>query len=229
MNKSRILIVDDDKNICRLIDLYLKDAGFETVCCHDGSTAMDIVGEGGIGLVVLDLMIPAINGWEVCKLIKTECSIPVIIVSARDLVDDKIAGFDAGADDYVVKPFDPKELAARVKARLRTASGAGDEGRGNVLAAGNLSVDFDRYEARIDGDIIPLKPKEIQLLHFLLKNKNIVFTRDQLLEKIWGYSYSGDTRTVDVHIKCLREKLECRAKGVEIKTVWGVGYKLETR
>jgi len=227
IDKKKILIVDDDKNICKLIDLYLKDAGFLTICCHDGSIAMDIIGQEPFDLVVLDLMIPSINGWEVCKLIKMEHNIPVIMVSARDMVDDKLAGFDAGADDYVVKPFDPKELTARINVRLKEPCPVSRIDSEGVLSAGNLTVDIDKYEVRLNEKKIELKPKEMQLLHFLVKNKNIVFTRDQLLEKIWDYSYSGDTRTVDVHIKCIREKLEENKCGFEIKTIWGVGYKFE--
>lgn len=240
--KSKILIVDDDKNICKLMDLYLKDAGYETFCCHDGSSAIDCVHSDHYDLVILDLMIPLINGWEVCKLIKMEFEMPIIMVSARDMTDDKVLGFDAGADDYIVKPFDPKELIARVKVRLKAQSSEVSERlardqkeqedrqlKHGALSVDNLLVDINRYEVALDGLKVQLKPKEIQLLYFLLQNKNIVFTRDQLLEKIWDYTYSGDTRTVDVHIKCLREKLTSSSPNWEIKTVWGVGYKMEVK
>jgi len=234
--KSKILIVDDDKNICKLIALYLNDAGYETACCHDGSRAMDCLQEEHYDLVILDLMIPIINGWEVCRLIKAESGIPIIMVSARDLTEDKLSGFDAGADDYIVKPFDPKELVARVKVRLKSPVSAHLEGPENqrdqkeaAIVIDNLLVDISKYEVVLDGKVIQLKPREVQLLYFLLQNRNIVFTRDQLLEKIWDYTYSGDTRTVDVHIKCLREKLAGKSPNWEIKTIWGVGYKMEVR
>jgi DNA-binding response OmpR family regulator len=235
MVNSKILIVDDDKNICRLIDLYLKDAGYDTLCCHDGSAALDIIKMEQVDLVLLDLMIPIINGWEVCKLIKLEKSVPIIMISARDLIEDKLSGFDAGADDYIVKPFDPKELVARVRARLKQTSTEksdlrdGADKKECLIVIGNLTVDIEKYEVKLKEQIIELKPKEIQLLFFLLKNKNIVFTRDQLLEKIWDYSYSGDTRTVDVHIKSLRDKLGNGPDCCDIKTIWGVGYKMEVK
>ncbi|AET67917.1 response regulator with CheY-like receiver domain and winged-helix DNA-binding domain [Desulfosporosinus orientis DSM 765] len=230
MDKVNILIVDDDKNICKLINLYLKKAEYETTICHDGSKAIDLIQKTKVDLVLLDLMIPEINGWEVCKLLKIEHNIPVIMVSARDVIKDKIAGFDAGADDYIVKPFDPEELVARVKARLKSrTSEIRNIKEKNVVTIHNLAIDMDQYQVRMDGQEVDLKPKEIQLLHFLAKNKNIVFTREQLLEKLWDYNNAGDTRTVDVHIKCLREKLKNTTGGWKIKTIWGVGYKMEVQ
>jgi len=229
METGKILIVDDDKNICKLMNLYLRKVGYETTICHDGSTAMDLIRENKVDLVLLDLMIPVINGWEVCKLIRLEHDIPVIMVSARDMVKDKIVGFDAGADDYIVKPFDPEEMVARVKARLKSRTPEKSEIKDRIITIHNLVIDMNQYEVRVDGHLIDLKPREIQLLSFLAKNKNIVFTREQLLEKIWDYFQSGDTRTVDVHIKCLREKLRNASTAWKIKTVWGVGYKLEVQ
>ncbi|MHC1723803.1 MAG: response regulator transcription factor [Aminipila sp.] len=227
METKKILIVDDDKNICKLMELYLGNAGYITTCCHDGSSALDYISKGDYDLVILDLMLPAINGWEVCRLIKMENHIPVIMVTARDMIDDKVNGFDAGADDYIVKPFEPKELLARVKVRIKNAMPLEHIQDNKPISADNLMVDINKYEVKLNNESINLKPKEIQLLHYLLVNKNIVFTREQLLEKIWDYSYIGDTRTVDVHIKCIREKLASDSKAWEIKTVWGVGYKLE--
>ncbi|QHI71637.1 response regulator transcription factor [Aminipila terrae] len=227
MGTQRILIVDDDKNICKLMELYLGNAGYLTACCHDGSSALDKINKEDYNLVILDLMLPAINGWEVCRLIKMEKNIPIIMVTARDMIDDKINGFEAGADDYLVKPFEPKELVARVKARLKNAAPSDCKQINKSIMVDDLMVDINKYEVRINNQMINLKPKETQLLYFMLINKNIVFTREQLLEKIWDYSYQGDTRTVDVHIKCLREKLNSESKVWEIKTVWGVGYKLE--
>ena len=229
MKKGKILIVDDDKNICKLMNLYLKKAAYETTICHDGSTAIDLIQKNKVDLVLLDLMIPVINGWEVCKLIKQEYDVPVIMVSARDMVKDKIVGFDAGADDYIVKPFDPEELVARVKARLKSRTPEERDIKERIFAIHNLEIDMNQYQVRMDGYVVDLKPKEIQLLSFLAKNKNIVFTREQLLEKIWDYFHSGDTRTVDVHIKCLREKLKNTSTGWKIKTIWGVGYKMEVQ
>ena len=229
MEKGKILIVDDDKNICKLMNLYLKKVGYETTICHDGSTAIDLIRKNKVDLVLLDLMIPVINGWEVCKLIRLQHDVPVIMVSARDMVKDKIVGFDAGADDYIVKPFDPEELVARVKVRLKSRTPEQRELKDCIFTIQNLVIDMNQYQVKMDGHVIDLKPKEIQLLCFLAKNKNIVFTREQLLEKIWDYYHSGDTRTVDVHIKCLREKLKNACTGWKIKTVWGVGYKLEVQ
>ncbi|MEI8216284.1 MAG: response regulator transcription factor [Eubacteriales bacterium] len=229
MGNGKILIVDDDKNICKLIEIYLNHEGYETVCCHDGSAALDIVKEGNYDLVLLDLMIPIINGSEVCRIIKAEMDIPIIMVTARDLVDDKVNGFNAGADDYIVKPFEPKELVARVKARLKPHSSTTEENTSGVLSIDNLWVNIDKYEVKINGELVSLKPKEIQLLHYLLANKNIVFNRDQLLQKVWDYAYSGETRTVDVHIKRLRDKLGNSSEKWELKTIWGVGYKFEVK
>lgn len=226
MGKGIILIVDDDKNICKLMNLYLQKSGYDTIICHDGSAAIDLIQETKVDLVLLDIMIPLINGWEVCKLIKSEQDIPVVMVSARDMVRDKVAGFDAGADDYIVKPFEPEELLARVKARLKPHNTI-QEKKDKIFIIKNLVIDMNQYHVRIDGQVIDLKPKEMQLLCFFAQNKNIVFTREQLLEKVWDYSYLGDTRTVDVHIKCIREKLQNNSSGWEIKTIWGVGYKME--
>ena len=229
MGNGKILIVDDDKNICKLMEIYLNHEGYETVCCHDGSAALDIVKEGTYDLVLLDLMIPIINGSEVCRIIKAEMDIPIIMVTARDLVDDKVNGFNAGADDYIVKPFEPKELVARIKARLKPTISPALESNAGRVCIGNLSVNIDAYEVKLDRIPIILKPKEIQLLHYLMENKNMVLSRDQLLLKVWDYSYSGDTRTVDVHIKRLRDKLHNSSKKWAIKTIWGVGYKFEVR
>ena len=221
------MIVDDDKNICKLIELYLGNAGYQTACCHDGSSALDKISKEKYDLVILDLMLPDINGWEICRMIKLEQELPIIMVTARDMIEDKINGFESGADDYMVKPFEPKELMARVKARLKNSILQADKSEHKQIELDDLMVDIKKYEVRINKQLIHLKPKETQLLYFLLTNKNIVFTREQLLEKIWDYSYSGDTRTVDVHIKCLREKLSSKSLKWEIKTIWGVGYKLE--
>lgn len=230
---TSILVVDDDHNICQLLELYLLNEGYQLYMVHDGSSALDVLRTEKTDLVILDIMLPVINGWEVCKMIRQISSVPIIMLTACDLMEDKIQGFELGVDDYIVKPFEPRELVARVKARLKNVQGnetkdsVDQQAETNVLNIGNIQVDMNRYEARLEGEKIELKPKEIQLLYFLLKNRNMVFTRDQLLEKVWGYSYEGDTRTVDVHINKLREKLEGVCSNCRISTVWGVGYKLE--
>ena len=228
MDKKSILVIDDDKNICELLNLYLSDAGYELFFCHDGSSALDALKDKKPDLVLLDVMLPVISGWEVLKMIKAKGSVPVIMLTAMDELEDKIQGFDAGADDYIVKPFHPKEVIARINARLRDKIPArGEAKEDGVLSVGSLTVDLNRYEVYNNGKRIELKPKEAQLLYFLLNNRNIVFSRDRLLEKVWNYEFGGDTRTVDMHIKSLREKLGETGNEWSIKTIWGVGYKLE--
>lgn len=226
MTGESILVVDDDHNICELINLYLSNEGYHLFFCHNGSQALDCLKRESVDLILLDVMLPVINGWEVCRMIRQSSQIPIIFLTARDMVEDKIQGFELGADDYVVKPFEPRELVARIKTRLKNTIQP-CLSPNDILKAGNLTVDILRYETRVDDKIIDLKPKEIQLLHFLLLNKNMVFSREALLEKVWDYSYQGDTRTVDVHINRLREKLEPYCNACRIKTVWGVGYKIE--
>lgn len=228
MKGKTILVVDDDKNICELLDLYLSNAGFSPLFCHDGSTALNLLKEQKIDLILLDIMLPIINGWEVCKIVRRTSSIPIIMLTARDMLEDKIQGFDIGADDYIVKPFEPKEVIARIQARLKEnqAKLIGEDG---LLRAEDLIVDISKYEVWQGDNLIDLKPKEVQLLYFLLNNKNIVFSRDQLLDKVWNYDFMVDTRTVDVHIKRLREKLGDHSTSWSIKTLRGVGYKLEVR
>lgn len=225
----KVLIVDDDSNIREILRLYLahEDLSLEFAC--DGSEALNKFRQASPDLVILDIMLPQINGWEVCKIIRNQMDTPILMITAKDTTDDKITGLEIGADDYMVKPFDPKEVVARVKALLRRASkpdGAGGK-KGDLIRLGDLEVDIDRYVVCFKNRKIDFKPKEIQLLYFLLKNPNRVFSRDQLLENVWGYDYIGETRTVDVHIKRLREKLDAGDQAWKISTVWGVGYKLE--
>lgn len=228
MEEKQILIVDDDENICRLLKMYLDNEGFKVFVAYDGAKALEIFNKNDIDLIILDIMLPVTNGWEVCRTVRKTSTVPIIMLTARDMLEDKLQGFDYGADDYMVKPFETKELVARVKARLRDKPEAEEEsGTKPVLSAGNLMVDLGRYQVRLGQEIVELKPKEIQLLYFLLQHQNMVFSREQLLEKVWGYTYYGDTRTVDVHVKRLREKLEKPENTWQIKTVWGVGYKLE--
>ena len=228
---AKILVVDDDPNICELLRLYFQKAGFELYCAGDGSSALDLFRLKDPDLIFLDLMLPVINGREVCRLIREKSSVPIIMLTARDTPEDKLAGFELGADDYIVKPFDPLESVARARALLRRASRNNFEDLPNakkeVIRAGNLTIDANTYDIQIADNPISLKPKEFQLLLFLFKNPNRVFSREQLLENVWGYDYGGETRTVDVHIKRLRQKLEGPGEPWKIRTIWGVGYKLE--
>ena len=229
MDKKSILIVDDDKSINELLKLYLSDAGFNAHQCYDGSAALSFIEENKVDLVLLDIMLPVIDGWDVCKLIRRTSQVPIIMLTARDMLEDKIQGFELGADDYIVKPFQPKEVVMRVKARIKNRVDEAGNNENEVLRVDSLSVDISRYEVKLDGKTIELKPKEVQLLHFLMLNRNIVFARDQLLDKVWNYDFMGGTRTVDVHIKRLREKLESQGASWSIKTIWGVGYKFEVK
>jgi len=233
MNGKTILVADDDQNICELLKLYLTDAGFSLLFCHDGSSALTMLKENKADLILLDIMLPLINGWEVCKMIKMNYSIPVIMITARDMLEDKLQGFDSGADDYVVKPFQPKELISRINARLRDRINLQPQPqpavREGIFAIDGLKADINSYEVYNNGVLIDLKPKEVKLLYFLLQNRNMVFSRDQLLDKVWNYEFMGDTRTVDVHIKSLREKLDDTGAAWKIRTIWGVGYKFEVK
>ncbi|GBF33804.1 phosphate regulon transcriptional regulatory protein PhoB [Desulfocucumis palustris] len=228
-NDTTVLVVDDDSNICELLQLYLSRDGHRLLFAHNGSTALDIFRSEKPDLVILDIMLPIINGWEVCQLIRKDSDIPVIMLTARDASEDKVSGLDMGADDYVVKPFDPLEVAARVRAHLRKRKAAGGDGTADTLRVGGLVMDMEKYEVRLNGKPVELTPKETQLLHFMVLNKNIVLTRNRLLEKVWGYDYVGETRTVDMHVKKLREKLDSREQPWLIKTIYGVGYKFEVR
>jgi DNA-binding response OmpR family regulator len=218
-------VVDDDPNICEIIKLYLSEE-YVLHFAHDGSTALNLFHQTNPDLIILDLLIPVINGYEVCKLIRQESNIPIIMLTAKDDTREKIAGLDCGADDYVVKPFEPLELNARIRAQLRRTLPAGKTASPeNVFIMGDLALDLNRFEVRVKDQLVHLKPREVGLLHYLLLNKNMLLTRDQLLEEVWGYDYAGDTRTVDVHIRRLRDKLGSSSYW-EITTVWGMGYKL---
>lgn len=225
---NKILVIDDDKNICDLLQLYLGREGHTITLAHDGSQGLDAFRRENPDLVILDIMLPVINGWEVCKMIRQTSAVPIIMLTARDTREEIISGLDMGADDYVIKPFDPREVAARVRAHLRKKSGGGGTAGEGLLALGNLALDIKKFEVVCQGKPVNMAPKEIQLLHYLMANKNIVLTREQILEKVWGYDYVGETRTVDMHIKKIREKLKDGA-GWEIRTVHGVGYKFEVR
>ena len=227
-------MVDDDKNICELLKLYLQKEGFEIYFAYDGSEAVTVARDKNPDIIVLDVMMPVINGWEACKLIRQFTNVPIIMLTALDTTENKVQGLNIGADDYIVKPFEPVEVIARINAHLRRASGQKEEIETEKeearLVIDNLEVDLDKYEVKLDGKLIKdFKPKEIQLLYFFMSNKNQVFTREQLLDKVWDYEYGGGTRTVDVHVKGLREKLKSKKSKWEIKTIWNVGYKFEIK
>ena len=232
---KKVLVVDDDKNICELLKLYLNKEGFETYFAYDGSEAVTSAKENEPDIIILDVMMPVINGWEACKLIRQFSDVPIIMLTALDTTENKVQGLNIGADDYIVKPFEPVEVIARINAHLRRADKSlSDDTEENKhetkLVVDNIDIDLDKYEVKLDGKIVKdLKPKEIQLLYFFMSNKNQVFTREQLLDKVWGYEYFGGTRTVDVHIKSLREKLRSKKSKWEIKTIWNVGYKFEIK
>ncbi len=225
---SKILIVDDESNIVELIRLYLEKEGFFTVSAKNGTEALAKFRSENPDLIILDIMIPEPDGWQVCREIRRSSNVPIIMLTAKSETFDKVLGLELGADDYLTKPFEAKELVARVKAVLRrTETKEGEQKK--VITFENLSINIDNYELKINGKLIDVPPKELELLYFLASNPNRVYTREQLLEEVWGFDYFGDSRTVDVHIKRLREKLESVEGNWHLKTVWGVGYKFEVR
>jgi len=220
------MVVDDEKNICELIRLYLEKEGFAVTIANNGSDAIAMIRQNRPDLVLLDIMMPVIDGWEVCRQVREFSQVPIIMLTAKGETFDKVMGLDLGADDYIVKPFDTKEVVARVKAVLRRTVTEEDSGE---VVYDKLVVNIDRYELRVDGKVIDTPPKELELLYHLAKNPNHVYTRDQLLDEVWGFEYFGDSRTIDVHVKRLREKLEGVSDQWSLKTVWGVGYKFEVK
>ena len=229
-NKQKILIVDDDENIANLISLYLTKECYETRIEHDGQSALDAFKEYAPNLILLDIMLPGLDGYEVCREIRRESKVPIIMLSAKTEVFDKVLGLELGADDYIIKPFDSKELVARVKAVLRryTEAPAPVEKKPDVkrVEYKDLIINLSNYEVIYKGKPVEMTPREIELLYFLASSPNQVFTREQLLDHIWGYEYAGDTRTVDVHIKRIREKIADTDQW-SIGTVWSVGYRFE--
>ncbi len=228
MENKKILIVDDDENICELLRLYLEKDGFDTVVANDGEKAVELARTVSPALILLDIMLPKLDGWQVCREIRKFSVVPIIMLTAKGETFDRILGLELGADDYVPKPFDAKELIARIKAVLRR-SGVSDAPKIEEVAYDNIVVNLTNYELKINGVQIDTPPKELELLYHLASNPNRVFTRDQLLDEVWGFDYYGDSRTVDVHVKRLREKLEGVSDRWLLKTVWGVGYKFEVR
>ncbi len=230
-NKQKILIVDDDENIAELISLYMTKECFETKIVYDGESALQEAGSFSPDLILLDLMLPGIDGYQVCREIRQRAQTPIIMLSAKGEVFDKVLGLELGADDYLEKPFDTKELVARVKAVLRrykTAVPAEPVSDAKQVTYPDLTINLTNYSVLYHGKTVDMPPKELELLYFLAASPNHVYTRDQLLNQIWGYDYIGDTRTVYVHIKRLREKIKDH-ESWRISTIWGVGYKFEVK
>lgn len=226
---AKILVVDDDQNICELLRLYLEKEGYTVSIANNGEQAIEQFDEVGHDLILLDVMMPGLDGWQVCREIRKKSDVPIIMITAKGETFDKVLGLELGADDYVVKPFDTKEILARIKAVLRRSSTKQVETTIKEVVYDKLVVNMTRYELKVDDVVIDTPPKELELLFHLASNPNRVFTRDQLLDEVWGFEYYGDSRTVDVHIKRLREKLEGISDEWSLKTVWGVGYKFEVK
>lgn len=231
MALGKILVVDDDKNICELLRLYLEKEGYSVILAHDGEEALLKFETLHPELILLDIMLPGLDGWQVCREIRKKSQVPIIMLTAKGETFDKVLGLELGADDYVVKPFDAKEVVARVKAVLRRTQGKNDnaEESKKVVTYDKLEINIANYELKVNGVQIDTPPKELELIYHFASNPNRVFTRDQLLDEVWGFEFYGDSRTVDVHVKRLREKLEGVSDKWELKTVWGVGYKFETK
>ena len=228
MDKTKILIVDDDENICELLRLYLEKDGFSTIVANDGKQAVEFNTKHSPDLILLDIMLPLLDGWQVCREIRKNSDIPIIMLTAKGETFDKILGLELGADDYISKPFDTKEVIARIKAVLRRTDKKSEPAQKKV-SFDKLIINLTNYELIVNGVQIDTPPKELELIYHLANNPNRVYTRDQLLDEVWGFDYYGDSRTVDVHVKRLREKLEGTSDEWSLKTVWGVGYKFETK
>ena len=224
----RILVAEDEQELNRLLRKRLKAAGYSVDGCMDGEEVWDYLAGAEYDALVLDIMMPKMDGWEVCRKIREKGNTPVIMLTAKGETFDKVLGLELGADDYVVKPFDSKEVVARIKAVLRRCAPA-EQAREGLITYDNLSVDLARYELKVKGKTVEAPPKELELLYYLASHPNRVFTRDQLLDEVWGFEYYGDSRTIDVHVKRLREKLEGASDAWGLKTVWGVGYKFEVK
>jgi DNA-binding response OmpR family regulator len=227
MNKTKILLVDDDPNIRQLVSLYLTREGFEVEEAQRGDDALKQFKAAAPNMILLDIMLPGMDGWQVCREVRKVSNIPIIMLTAKDETFDKVLGLELGADDYIAKPFEPKELVARIKAVIRRYQSA--EAPDKELVFPGLTINISHYTVNYMGRPVEMPPKELELLYFLASHPGAVFTREQLLEQVWGYDFFGDSRTVDVHIKRLREKLDGENLGWNIKTVWGVGYKFEVK
>lgn len=230
MANEKILIVDDDINICELLRLYLEKEGFETEVVTNGLQAIDKFNSTSPDLVLLDIMLPGLDGWQICREIRKTSQTPIIMLTAKGETFDKVLGLELGADDYITKPFETKEVMARIKAVLRRSGAKTNSGDSvKEVSYDKLTINLTNYELVVDDKPIDTPPKELELIFHLASNPNRVYTRDQLLDEVWGFEYYGDSRTVDVHVKRLREKLEGVSDKWELKTVWGVGYKFETK
>jgi len=225
---EKVLIVDDNQDICNVLRMYLEKEGFTTVISNDGEEAVTKFNALHPDIVLLDVMLPGMDGWQVCREIRKKSNVPIIMITAKSETFDKVLGLELGADDYIVKPFEAKEVVARIKAVLRRSVAPVAE-QPKEVSYDNLSINITNYELKVRGESVYAPPKELELLFHLASNPNRVFTRDQLLDEVWGFDYYGDSRTVDVHIKRLREKLEGVSDKWELKTVWSVGYKFETK
>ena len=226
---TKLLIVDDDPNICDMLKLYFENEGYKVKTANDGIEGLNCFKIYEPDLVLLDIMMPKKDGWQVCREIREISPKPVIMITAKGDVFDKVLGLELGADDFIVKPFDMKELSARIKAVLRRYNAHSKNSDEEVVKFENIEISLQKYELKLNGKAIDIPPKELELLYFLASNCNRVFTRNQLLDKVWGFDYLGDSRTVDVHVKRLREKLEGVSDKWSLKTVWGVGYKFDTQ
>lgn len=227
---SKILVVDDDLNICELLKIYLENEKFTVYTANDGQTAVNTFNQKSPDLILLDIMLPKMDGWQVCREIRKTSEVPIIMISAKGEVFDRVLGLELGADDYVTKPFDAKEVVARVKAVLRRTKDDSDApAEKKIVKYDKLEINIINYELKVNGAVIDTPPKELELIYHLASNPNRVYTRDQLLDEVWGFEYYGDSRTVDVHVKRLREKLEGVSDKWALKTVWGVGYKFESK
>ena len=229
MSMGKIMVVDDDQNICELLRLYLEKDGYTVVIANDGEEALAKFPAENPDLMLLDIMMPKLDGWQVCREIRKKSQCPIIMITAKGETFDKVLGLELGADDYVVKPFDPKEIVARIKAIMRRTGKSASDNDVKEVSYDKLVVNMTKYELKVDGKVVDTPPKELELLYHLASNPNRVYTRDQLLDEVWGFEYYGDSRTVDVHVKRLREKLEGVSDQWCLKTVWGVGYKFEVK
>ncbi len=229
MAMGKVLVADDDKNICELLRLYLVKEGFQVVLAGDGEEALARFSAENPDIILLDVMMPRLDGWQVCREIRKKSECPIIMITAKGETFDKVLGLELGADDYVVKPFETKEIVARIKAVMRRTGKNAAENDVKEVSYDKLVVNMTKYELKVDGKVVDTPPKELELLYHLASNPNRVYTRDQLLDEVWGFEYYGDSRTVDVHVKRLREKLEGVSDKWVLKTVWGVGYKFEVK
>lgn len=223
---TKILVIDDDVNICDLLQMYLEKEGYEVRTVNDGIDGLAAFRSYEPDMVLLDIMLPRKDGWQVCREIREHSAKPIIMISAKGETIDRVLGLEFGADDYIVKPFDMKEVCARIKAVLRRYM-RNDAIDGEPVKFDGLEISLQKYELKVKGKVVDLPPKELELIYFLAANYNHVFTRNQLLDKVWGFDYLGDSRTVDVHVKRIREKLEGASDKWNLKTIWGVGYKFE--